>query len=246
MEDLTLKVWLHQANALPENNHLEPGFVTWIPVVSKSVTNISTLVPWNCHWLCHPFQGRWAWTSNTQVSKRHSVLRIGTKTSRCLKPRTLSTELLHYFKLSYCLEDRWTHTTVSAGLHLRQPVSTSALSSNAPGREVAMKRHQKPLEVGWLILLACYSTHGVRFALSILVLLRQIGKKPPQNRLSAARELTSARFLGFRRIENCCLVQTWPENYYPFLFLMAFICASVHTVSQVPLVPPWEASQQGK
>lgn len=144
-----------------------------IPDGSKPAANITTLVLWNQCWLWHPFRGQRAWPP----THRFGVLRIGTKTSWSLKQaespqHPCQTELPQL--QAFALPRGQTHHG-TAELCLHQAVSTSALSRAAAmllaGR-LLLKGIKSHLEMGWLVLLACYLVHGVRFALSIFVLLR--------------------------------------------------------------------------
>lgn len=69
-------------------------------------------------------------------------------------------------------------------------------------------------------------------------------KKASPKQALYCQSTDSVSFFIFKKTDICSLVQIWPENNSPFLFHVAFFCASLQPARQPPLVPPWEASQQ--
>lgn len=69
-------------------------------------------------------------------------------------------------------------------------------------------------------------------------------KKASPKQALYCQSTDSVSFFIFKKTDICSLVQILLENNSPFLFHVAFFCASLQPARQPPLVPPWEASQQ--
>lgn len=128
---------------------MEPGFITWIPDESKRGANITTLFLWN---QCWPL----SLASNIQVSECLGLgLRPPKASSKLRAPSTPA-------KPQHC------RAVPATG---RQHFSSQQGSSDVPGMQVAAERHEKPPGNVLIGFIACCLVHGMRYALSIFVVL---------------------------------------------------------------------------